>query len=120
MALCLTRLEAGQHVYTWVEQGCLLGTCWLVERQEKLVCTDLNQEYLFEPDSAMIHDYCLDPSIREQGYDRALLQQIVNDALFIYGAKQVYMTVMADDPLRETIESTGFIHRQRIVNQSFG
>ena len=120
LSLCLTRLEAGQHVYTWVEQGCLLSVCWLVERQEKSVFSDLSQEYLFEPDSAVIYDYDLDPSIREQGYDRALLGQIVNDALFRYGAKQVYMTVLADDPLRETIESTGFIHRQHIVNQSFG
>ena len=120
LSLCLTRLEAGQHVYTRVERGRLLAICWLVERQEKAVFSDLNQEYVFEPDSAMIHDYYLDPSIREQGYDRALLGQIVNDGLFLYGAKQVYMTVKADHPLRQAIESTGFTHRQRVINQSFG
>jgi CelD/BcsL family acetyltransferase involved in cellulose biosynthesis len=118
LSLCLTRLEAGQHVYTWVEQGCLLSLCWLVERQEKSVFNDLNQEYLFEPDSAVIYDYNLHPSIREQGYDRALLGQIVNDALFLYGAKQVYMTVLADELLCETIESTGFTHRQSISKQT--
>jgi predicted GNAT family N-acyltransferase len=120
LSLCLTRLEAGEHVYTWVERGHLLAVCWLVERQEKSVFSDLNQEYVFEPDSAVIYDYDLDPSIREQGYDRALLEQIVNDALFLYGAKQVYITVRADDPLRQTIASTGFTHRQHIINQSFG
>jgi CelD/BcsL family acetyltransferase involved in cellulose biosynthesis len=114
LSLCLTRLEAGQHVYTRVEQGCLVEVCWLVERQEKLVLGDLNQEYVFEPDSAMIHDYYLDSSIRDRGNSRALLQQIVNDALFIYGAKQVYITVLADDPLRVAIESTGFTYRQSI------
>jgi CelD/BcsL family acetyltransferase involved in cellulose biosynthesis len=120
LSLCLTQLEAGQHVYTWVEQDRLLALCWLIERQEKSVFSDLNQEYLLEPDSAMIHGYYLDSSIREQGYDRALLQQIVNDALFLYGAKQVYAIVRTDDPLRGAIESAGFTHRQRIVNQSLG
>ncbi len=114
LSLCLTRLEAGQHVYTRVEQDCLVEVCWLVERQEKLVLGDLNQEYVFEPDSAMIHDYWLDPSSRDRTNSRALLQQILNDALFIYGAKQVYITAMADDPWRDAIESTGFTYSQSI------
>ncbi len=66
------------------------------------------QEYALEPESALIHDYYVDPIGQQQGYSRLLLKQIVNDALFIYGAKQVYTTVVADDPLRETIEATGF------------
>ena len=120
LSLCLTRLEAGQHVYTWVKQGHLLAVCWLVERQEQAVFSDLDQEYLFESDSAVIYDCDLHPSICEQGDDRALLGQIVNDALFLYGAKQVYMTVRADHPFRQAIESTGFTHRQYVINQPFG
>lgn len=107
LSQCLSRLEAGQHVYTSVEQGRLRSACWLVERQEKLVLTE-QQEYALEPESALIHDYYVDPIGQQQGYSRLLLKQIVNDALFIYGAKQVYTTVVADDPLRETIEATGF------------
>jgi CelD/BcsL family acetyltransferase involved in cellulose biosynthesis len=120
LALCLSRLEAGQHAYTLVSQGRLLTACWLVERQEKSVCTELDREYVFEPESAVIYDYYLHPSLREQGYDRALLEQMVNDALFIYGAKQVYMTVLADDPLRQAIERTGFTYRQSTIDRSFG
>ena len=108
LSQCLSRLEAGQHVYTLVEQGRLRSACWLVERQEKLVLTE-QQEYAFEPESALIHDYYVDPIGQQQGNGRLLLKQIVNDALFIYGAKQVYVTVVADDRLRETIEATGFI-----------
>jgi CelD/BcsL family acetyltransferase involved in cellulose biosynthesis len=108
LSQCLSRLEAGQHVYTLVEQGRLRSACWLVERQEKSVFTELEQEYLFEPESALIYDYYIDPTSQQQGYSRSLLAQMVNDALFVYGAKQVYMTVVADDPLRETIETTGF------------
>jgi CelD/BcsL family acetyltransferase involved in cellulose biosynthesis len=114
LSQCLSRLEAGQHVYTLVDQGRLISTCWLIERQEKSVLTKLEQEYVFEPESALIYDYDVDPSSQQQGYSRLLLQQIVNDALFIYGAKQVYMTVLADDPLRETIKTTGFTCQQSI------
>ncbi len=107
LSQCLSRLEAGQHVYTSVAQGRLRSACWLVERQEKSVLTE-QQEYVFKPESALIYDYYLDPSSQQQGYSRLLLEQIANDALFMYGAKQVYMTIVADDPLLETIETTGF------------
>lgn len=117
LSLCLARLEAGQHVYTWAENGCLLVACWLVERQEKSVFTELQQEYVFQPESALMYDYYLHPTIQSQGHSRSLLQQMVNDALFSYGAKQVYMNVLADDPLRETIEATGFTHQQSISPQ---
>jgi CelD/BcsL family acetyltransferase involved in cellulose biosynthesis len=108
LSQCLSRLEAGQHVYTSVARGRLRSACWLVERQEKLVLTE-QREYGLEPESALIHDYYVDPIGQQQGYSRLLLKQIVNDALFIYGAKQVYLMVVADDRLREAIEATGFI-----------
>jgi GNAT superfamily N-acetyltransferase len=117
-SLCLERLEAGQHVYTWVEQGRLVAACWLVERQEKSVFTELQQEYVFQPESALIYDYYLHPAIESQGYSRSLLQQMVNDALFTYGAKQVYLNVFANDPLREAIEATGFTHEHTISKQT--
>jgi CelD/BcsL family acetyltransferase involved in cellulose biosynthesis len=108
LSLCLQRLEAGDHVYTWATQDRLLCHCWLSERQQKCWFTELEQEYVFEPESAFIYDYQLHSLSGQQGYDRSLLQQIVNDAVSIYGAKQVYTRVLADDPLRAVIEQAGF------------
>lgn len=114
LSVCLSRLESGQHVYTYSEQGCLLAACWLVERQETTVLTELDRGDDFQPESALIHDYYLHSSLQSQGYSRSLLLHIVNDALLVYGAKQVYITLLADDPLRETIETTGFTCEQSI------
>jgi CelD/BcsL family acetyltransferase involved in cellulose biosynthesis len=118
LSVCLSRLEAGQHVYTHSAQGRLLVACWLVERQEKAVFTELDRAYDFQPESALIYDYYLDPTIHAQGYSHSLLRQIVNDALVVYGAKQVYMTVLADDPLRQTIETAGFTYQQSVLKQT--
>ena len=117
LSLCLTRLEAGQHVYTWVEQDCLLAVFWLVKSPEQADASGLNPVDLFEPDSALIYDYFLDRSIRDRGYDRSLIQQIVNDELFLNGTKQVYMTVLTDDPFRQTIESCGFVYKQHVYQK---
>lgn len=113
LSQCLSRLEqAGQHVYTLVIQGRLCSVCWLAERREESV--ELAQAYKFQPDSALIYDYYLDPT-SQQSYSRSLLKQMVDDALFTYGAKQVYLAAVADDSLRETITATGFTCLQRIA-----
>jgi Acetyltransferase (GNAT) domain len=106
LSKCLERIEAGKHVYTWVENGCLLCCSWLVERQEKFVFTELGPEYIFESESAFIYDFYSHPIALDEIANKfqALLEQMLDDAVSIYGAKQIYMTVLADDPRQEMIQ----------------
>jgi hypothetical protein len=106
LSKCLERIEAGEHVYTWVENDYLLCCSWLIERQEKFIFTELREEYIFESESAFIHDFYLHPIELEDMTNKfqALLEQMLNDAVSIYGAKQIYMTVLADDPRQEMIQ----------------
>lgn len=106
LSVCLERIEAGEHVYTWVENDCLLCCSWLVERQDKFVFTELNKEYIFESESAFIHDFYFHPIVIDDMTEKlqALLEQMLDDAVSIYGAKQIYMTVLADDPRQEAIQ----------------
>jgi hypothetical protein len=107
LSICLERIEAGEHVYTWVENDCLLCCSWLIERQEKYIFTELGKEYIFEPESAFIHDFYLDPIAIDDLTNKfqALLEQMLNDAVSIYGAKQIYMLVLADDSRQEMIQA---------------
>ncbi len=105
LSICLERIEAGEHVYTWVENNCLLCCSWLVERQDKFIFTESNQEYVFESESAFIHDFYFYPIVIDDMTNKfqALLEQMLNDAVSIYGAKQIYTTVLANDPRQEVI-----------------
>ncbi len=111
LSLCLSRLEAGHHVYTLVEQGHLRSTCWLVERQEQPADE-------LEPASALIYDYSVYPTSQPPDYTHLPIQQVVNDALLMYGAKQVQMTVRANDPLRGMIEKTGFTRVTELCDEA--
>lgn len=113
LSLCLERLEAGEHVYTWTNQDGLVEYAWLIERLEKSVFSDWQQEYILEPESALIYDYHVHPDNQQRGFDRVLLQQMINDAISIDGAKQVYLTALANDPFQDTIETAGFTCLQR-------
>ncbi len=110
LSLCLKRLEAGEHVYTWTNQDGLVEYAWLIERLEKSVFGDLQQRYRLEPESALIYDYYVHPDNQQGGFDRVLLQQMVNDAISIDGAKQVYLTALADNLFQDAIETAGFTY----------
>ncbi len=120
LSICLARIEAGEHVYTWVENDCLLGCSWLVERQEKFVFAELNQKYIFEPESAFIHDFYFHPIVIDDMTVKfqALLEQMLDDAVWIYGAKQIYMTVLANDPRQETISQASFNYLNTVDKQT--
>jgi hypothetical protein len=106
LSKCLNRIEAGEHVYTWVETERLLCYGWLIERQEKFIFTESGQEYTFESESAFIYDFYLQPIVLNDMTNKfqILLEQMLDDAGSIYGAKQIYMTVLTDDPRQEKIQ----------------
>jgi hypothetical protein len=106
LSKCLNRIEAGEHVYTWVENERLLCYGWLIERQEKFIFTESGQEYTFESESAFIYDFYLQPIVLNDMTNKfqILLEQMLDDAGSIYGAKQIYMTVLTDDPRQEKIQ----------------
>lgn len=107
LSICLERIEAGEHIYTWATNDCLLCCSWLVERQDKFIFTEFGQEYIFESESAFIHDFYFHSIVSDDMPSKfqALLEQMLDDAVSIYGAKQIYMTALANDPRQEIIHS---------------
>jgi hypothetical protein len=105
LSKCLNRIEAQAHVYTWVENDCLLCCSWLVECQEKSIFTESGQEHILESGSVLIYDFYFHPivTIDMKNKFQALLEQMLDDTGSIYGTKQIYMTVLADDPRQETM-----------------
>ncbi len=120
LSCCLKKIEFGEHVYTWVENDRLLCCSWLVERQDKFVFAELNQEYIFESGSAFIHDFYFHPSVADDmpGKLQALLEQMLDDAVSIYGANQIYMTVLADDPRQEAIQQASLNYLDTVDRSS--
>jgi CelD/BcsL family acetyltransferase involved in cellulose biosynthesis len=108
LSLCLKRIEAGQHVYTRANSNGLIEYAWLLKLHETSFFPESEQEYEFEPDSAVIYDYYLHPT-NQTGYSLPLLQQMIDDAVSIDRAKQVYMSISANYPLQQVIKAADFI-----------
>ena len=116
---CLARFEAGNHSYTRVENGKLVHSGWLIERQEISHVFEVDQEFILHPDSAVLFDYYTRPEARGRGFYRASLLQGLHDAAKIAETKYVYIGVLADNiPSRRVIEKLGFIYQGSLFKKT--
>ena len=112
LARSLSYLEKGYHVYTYVEQGCLLHYGWLIEQQEKAFCSEVDQELKYLPASAVLFDCYTHPTARGRGLHQFSLRQRLHDAAAIPGIKQIYVSVLSNNrPSRHVIEKVGFTYK---------
>jgi GNAT superfamily N-acetyltransferase len=104
----LRRIEEGQHVYTYVEDGRLLHYCWLIDRQE-VTYSDFGQRVELPPNTSVLYDDYTHPAARGRGLHKAGLRQRLRDAARIPGAEWIAIGVLASNtPSRRNIEAVGF------------
>ncbi len=109
----LDNLEAGQHIYTIVEDGRLAQYCWLFEspgpKSERLCGLD-EQGLSLPPDSVLITEFYTFSQGRS--LTRSSLHQILLDAAKAPGAKLAFIAIRADDEvMRKLIEETDFTYQ---------
>jgi CelD/BcsL family acetyltransferase involved in cellulose biosynthesis len=117
LSQALERLESGQRLYTRSQQNCLEQWGWLWDSPDKCWLPEVEQEYIFPPESAWLSDY---QSIRDNAdLDRAAIKQMVDDAISNYGAQQVYTIVRSDHlKLQALLNQVGFTHTQSLYRHT--
>ncbi len=106
--LAIERLEAGQHAYTFVENGQLRHVAWLIARQEQ-AASAWGQPYTLEPQSAVLYDDYTHPSARRRGLQRQSIVQRAKDAVTTWSADWVYSSVLGHNgSWRRNLERLGF------------
>jgi len=108
----LRRLESGQHVYTYAENGRLLHYGWVEEDPETVFATEVHQEIHFPAGSAYLTDSYTFPDVRGRGMLQASLRQELYDAARTGGVETIFVGVLADNgPSRHVIEKVGFTYQ---------
>lgn len=117
----LAGLEAGNHVYTRAEDGCLVHYGWLIERQRKSHLSEVGHDFYLPPESAVLADFYTHPAARGKGLYQHSLRQMLHDASLISGTKHVFIGVLADNiPSRHVIEKVGFDYRFSFFASTIG
>jgi CelD/BcsL family acetyltransferase involved in cellulose biosynthesis/GNAT superfamily N-acetyltransferase len=91
----LTRLEAGQHLYTRVEGERLVTRGWLVERPDPDLLQRVLPGFTFPANAALILDLHTSPSVRNRGLATDCLRAIARDASRIPDTDQILIAVPA-------------------------
>ena len=112
----MSRIEAGRHVYTHVQEGRLVHYGWLTTREIKSLITEVGCEYAYPHCTAVMWDFYTFPSSRGQGWYSRSLRHILSDVAAIAGTEYVYIAVLANNwPSRRVIEEVGFKYHNSIV-----
>jgi hypothetical protein len=92
------RLDAGEHVYTRTENGCLAIYGWMIERQSSCFLTDVRQQMDMPEAPAVLYDFFTAPEFRNRDfYPQLLVHSVRHTAASVPGIRWIYMTVRADD-----------------------
>lgn len=120
LRLSLQRLEAGSHVYTYVEQGKLFHVAWLNENQPSSLF-DGYQRVKLPAGSAVLFDAFTDPAGRRRGLHGAAIRRRLTDARSA-GAAYAFCGVAADNVRsRRNCERVGFTrHSSWLTVTRFG
>ena len=112
----LARLKAGQHVYTYVEEGRLLHYGWLAERPDQSLLSESCQSFALPPNSAYLFDFYTFPQARGRGLYTQCLQKMLSDLAHMPGTDKMYIAVRGDDePARLAIENLGFTYERSLT-----
>jgi RimJ/RimL family protein N-acetyltransferase len=110
--VCLKRFEEGNHSYTFADDEKLLHHGWLVDNQEISNVYEVEQEMKLPPNSSVLYDFFTHPEARRKGLYRKSLCQILHEIAEKGKAKQVFISVLADNRAsRSVIEKIGFTYQ---------
>lgn len=105
----LQKLAKGNHVYTYVENGTLMHSGWLIERQARAYFTEVEQAFTFPSGTAVLFDFYTHPPARGRGLFQKSLREMLRDSAEIEGVKQICISALADNtPSIHVIEKVGF------------
>ena len=108
--MAVSRLEAGHHVYTRVENGRLVHWGWLAENPETGFMDEVHQKFEYPAGSAVVYDFFTRPEARGSGLYSSTIRQMMGDAAAAR-LDRIFVFVLADnDPSRRVIEKAGFRH----------
>jgi hypothetical protein len=98
LALWRGRLDAGEHVYTRTENGCLAIYAWMIERQSSCLLTDVHQRIEMPEAPAVLYDFFTAPAFRNRDfYPQLLMHSLRHTAASVPGVRSIYFAVRADD-----------------------
>jgi CelD/BcsL family acetyltransferase involved in cellulose biosynthesis len=120
LSQALRRIEKGNHIYTYVEQGQLLLYGWSVEQPNKVFFPEVEQELNFSSGSALLFDFYTHPALREREHEvfRNFLQTMLSDTMASGDIKQIYITVpMNNQHLRQAIEDLGLTYNYSLFKE---
>jgi CelD/BcsL family acetyltransferase involved in cellulose biosynthesis/RimJ/RimL family protein N-acetyltransferase len=108
----LSGLEAGAHIYSYVQDGRLVHYGWLIEREQKSFITEVGHDFYLPPDSAVLTNFYTHPAARGLGFYRQSLRQLLHDAALIPGTRHIFIAVLANNlSSRHVIEKVGFTYQ---------
>lgn len=132
LEVSLRRLENGEHVYTIADRGILLHYGWLIDSQAKSFFSEVQSEYEYPEEGAVLYDFYTHPKTRGKGLYQHTLTYILNDLMspcldspgaYSGGVRHfppvVYISVRSDNVAsRRVIEKLGFEYIESIVRYS--
>jgi CelD/BcsL family acetyltransferase involved in cellulose biosynthesis/RimJ/RimL family protein N-acetyltransferase len=115
----MAAIEAGAHVYTCVRDNRLIHYGWLSPRATKSFITEVQHEFIYPPNSAVLWNFFTHPSCRGQGLYSRSLRRMLADISLIPDIEFAYIAVLADNwASRRVIEKTGFLYQASIIRRN--
>ncbi|WP_163834596.1 GNAT family N-acetyltransferase [Spartinivicinus ruber] len=106
---CRKRLANGDIPYSYTDNHKLLANGWLIPNTRQAYFSEVKQGIHLPENSAVLYDICTIPTANSQALHQACIQQQIHDAFTLYGAKQVFTVVRADNTTsRHVIEKNNF------------
>ena len=114
MSDALRRLESGEHVYTYSENGKLLHYGWFIESQTNAYFSEIEQQYGYPEKGSVLYDFYSHPAARGRGLYQKSIVAMLQEAAAI-GSQAAYISCLADNaPSRHVIEKIGFSHESSL------
>lgn len=117
--ICLKRFEEGNFSYTFADEQKLLHYGWLVDNQEVSSVYEVEQQMKLPPNSSVLYDFFTHPEARRKGFYKKALCQILHEIAEKGKAKQVFISVLADNTAsRSVIEKIGFTYQGSLFKET--
>ena len=116
LAHWLRRIEAGAHVYSYVEESRLVHCGWILKQAKTIFFPEVGQEAAFPPETVLLFDFYTQHQDRESTYYQMSLPQMLHDA---ETKTWFYIAAPAENRgLRQIIEGLGFIYDYSLFSET--
>jgi len=112
------RIEDGQRVYTYAEDGRLLHCAWFAPEPEKELAGETLPGFELPPHSGLIVDCYTFPGARRRGLGAASLAAILSDASREKDLNRAYIAVPSESTCaRRLVERAGFTYERSCLRR---